>query len=218
MSLQNPRSRCNDTVIYNADNQPTYLPSICSKRIIYYSSQLNTQWTDLTWQLAGSLLNQVTQKSHHLRTFLLKFPTHTPNTRHKYSRPHPPLPAHTPLFEAAGTIYKTPTSNSFKITPCHHSSVLSTHPVIHMIQDTSPNCANRPLLIPKPTPHLKLFVITLYNIPPLHHTNYTVRPPPLPLPPPQPPPEPPPSQEPTRLPNERHKMRITDYFRSTNRG
>ena len=121
------------------------------------------------------------------------------------------------LFEASGIIYKTPTSNSFKITPCLHSSVLSTHPVtLHMMQDTSPNCVIRQLLIPEPTPQLKLFVITLYDIPP--YTTITVRPPPLPLPPPQPPPEPPPSQEPTRLFNQRHKTRITDYFRSTNRG
>ena len=35
--------------------------------------------------------------------------------------------AHTHLFEASGTPYKTPTSNTFQITPCHHLSVLSTH-------------------------------------------------------------------------------------------
>ena len=126
------------------------------------------------------------------------------------------VPKHTPLFEASGIIYKTPTSNTFKITSCNHSSVLSTHPaVLHMIQDTSPNCVIRPLLIPEPTPQLKLFVITLYDIPP--YTTLTVRPPPLPLPPPQPPPEPPPSLEPARLQNERPKLRITDYFRSANR-
>ena len=85
-------------------------------------------------------------------------------------------PKHTPLFEASGTIiYKTPTSNTFPITS-HHSSILSTHPIILlMIQDTYPYCVIRPLLIPETTPHLKLFVITLHDIPPFtQHSQYAL--------------------------------------------
>ena len=127
------------------------------------------------------------------------------------------VPKHTPFFEASGTIYKNPTTNTFQITSHHHSSILSTLPVIlHMIQNTSPDCVIRPLLIPDPTPYLKLFVITLYDIP--HYSTLNIRPPPLLLPPPQPPPEPLPSQQPPQLLNQRHRTRITDYFRTTNRG
>ena len=76
-----------------------------------------------------------------------------------------------PFFEASGTIiYNTPTTNAFQITSHHHFSILTTHPaILHMIQDTSTNCVIRRILIPDPTPHLKLFVITLHNIPPTQH-------------------------------------------------
>ena len=122
------------------------------------------------------------------------------------------VPKHTPLFDAAGTIFKTPTENSIQITPHHHSSVLSSHPIVKLItHSTNPNCILRPLIIPEPFPHLKLFVVTLTDLNP--YTVLSIQPPPRPLPPPQPPPEPPP--QPQKAPTPRNYPRITDYFKSS---
>ena len=119
---------------------------------------------------------------------------------------------HTPLFEVAGTISKTPTENSIQITPHHHSSVLSSHPLVKIItHSTNPNCTIRPLIIPEPFPHIKLFVITLTDLNP--YTVLSIQPPPRPLPPPQPPPEPPP--QPLKAGTPRNYPRITDYFKSS---
>ena len=121
------------------------------------------------------------------------------------------VPKHTPLFETAGTISKKPTENSIPITPHHHTSILYSHPLVKLItHSTNPNCILRPLIIPEPFPHIKLFVVTLTDLNP--YTVLSIHPPPRPLPPPQPPPEPPP--QPTKAPPSRTHPRITDYFKS----
>ena len=121
------------------------------------------------------------------------------------------VPKHTPLFETAGTIFKQATLNTFSITPHHHSSAIVSHPLLQLItHSSSPNCTLRPLLIPEPYPHLRLFLVALTDISP--YTTLSILPPPRPLPPPQPPPEPPPrllQPPPSRIHN-----RITDYFKS----
>ena len=121
------------------------------------------------------------------------------------------VPKHTPLFETAGTIFKQATLHTFQITPHHHSSAITTHPVLQLItHSSSPNCTLRPLLIPEPYPHLRLFLVALTDISP--YTTLSILPPPRPLPPPQPPPEPPPRLL-QPLPSRIH-TRITDYFKS----
>ena len=121
------------------------------------------------------------------------------------------VPKHTPLFKTAGIISPKPTENSIQITTHHHKSILYSHPLVKLItHSTNPNCIIRPLIIPEPFPHLKLFVVTLTDLNP--YTVLTIHPPPRPLPPPQPPPEPPPP--PTKAPTSRTHPRITDYFPS----
>ena len=129
------------------------------------------------------------------------------------------VPKHTPLFETAGTIFKKPTETSIQITPHHHTSILYSHPLVELItHSTNPNCVIRPLIIPEPFPHLRLFVVTLTDLNP--YTALSIHPPPRPLPPPQPPPEPPPQPppepppQPTKAPPPRTHPRITDYFQS----
>ena len=121
------------------------------------------------------------------------------------------VPKHTPLFETAGTITKKPTEHSIPITPRHHTSILHTHPIVRLLtHSTHPNCILRPIIIPEPFPHLRLFLVTLTDLNP--YTVLSIHPPPRPLPPPQPPPEPPP--RPTQAPPSRNHTRITDYFKS----
>ena len=63
------------------------------------------------------------------------------------------VPKHTPLFETAGTITKKPTEHSIPITPRHHTSILSTHPLVKLLtHSTHPNCILRPIIIPEPFP------------------------------------------------------------------
>ena len=121
------------------------------------------------------------------------------------------VPKRTPLFETAGTIFKKATPHTLPITPHHHSSALVSHPVLqHITHSTSPNCTLRPVIIPEPYPHLRLFLVALTDINPF--TILSILPPPRPLPPPQPPPEPPPRL--LQPPPSRTHTRITDYFKS----
>ena len=67
---------------------------------------------------------------------------------------------------------------NFPITSTHNSFILHSHSVILLkTQYTYPNCVIRPLLIPEPSPHLKLFFITLRyyilpSLPPMLNPHY----------------------------------------------
>ena len=89
--------------------------------------------------------------------------------------------ANTPIIEISSTITSVPSSHTVPITPTHHSDALLTHPIIQLMYSTrEPNCHLEPILIPEPSPHLKLFVVTL--VPLLPYTPLRIRPPPEPPP------------------------------------
>ena len=116
-------------------------------------------------------------------------------------------PPFTPILEISATIHHSPIPQcTTYLTPTHHSDALTTHPLVTLMHCTSPpNCELKPLLIPEPTPHLKLFLVTLTTI--LPYESIRIRPPP----------EPPPSlhQQPPRERNARKAFPtlITSYFK-----
>ena len=94
------------------------------------------------------------------------------------------VPANTPIFEVLATIHPTPSHRTVPITAHHHSDALHTHPLLKLMYSThEPNCHLAPILIPEPTPHLKLFVVTSFSI--LPYTPLRIRPPPEPPPSPR---------------------------------
>ena len=114
--------------------------------------------------------------------------------------------AHTPIFEIASTII-SPTPTSVPITITHHSDALTNHPLIQLMHSSDePNCHLEPILIPEPSPHLLLFVVTL--IPILPYESIRIRPPPPPPPKPPPTPRPPPGQHSTTS----NRSLITSYY------
>ena len=63
----------------------------------------------------------------------------------------------------------------------HHSDAPSTHPLLSLMHSTNtPNCHLKEILIPEPSPHLKLFVVSSTTI--LPYTPLRIRPPPEPPP------------------------------------
>ena len=95
----------------------------------------------------------------------------------RYRRRSPP----TPILEISSKIHPHPSNTSFKITTRHHSDALSTHPLLRLMHSTNtPNCHLEAILIPEPSPHLKLFVVSSTTI--LPYTPLRIRPPPEPPP------------------------------------
>ena len=116
-------------------------------------------------------------------------------------------PPSTPILEVSATIHHSPIPIcTTYLTPTHHSDALTTHPLITLMHcTTTPNCELKPLLIPEPTAHLKLFLVTTTTI--LPYESIRIRPPP----------EPPPTAHP-HLPNDRRSRTtfptlITSYFK-----
>ena len=91
------------------------------------------------------------------------------------------VPPNTPILEISSKIHPHPSNISFKITTRHHSDALSTHPLLRLMHSTNtPNCHLEAILIPEPSPHLKLFVVSSTTI--LPYTPLRIRPPPEPPP------------------------------------
>ena len=90
----------------------------------------------------------------------------------------------TPILEISSRIHPRPSNTTFKITTRHHSDAPSTHPLLSLMHSTNtPNCHLEEILIPEPSPHLKLFVVSSTTI--LPYTPLRIRPPPEPPPPQQ---------------------------------
>ena len=107
-------------------------------------------------------------------------------------------PPSTPILEVSATIHHSPIPHcTTYVTPTHHSDALSTHPLLTLMHcTTNPNCELKALLIPEPTPHLKLFLVTTNTILPYESIRF------------RPPPEPPP----TAHPNIRKERRSRSIF------
>ena len=113
------------------------------------------------------------------------------------------IPPDTPIIEISATIFSQSHSSTTPMTSSHHSDAPSSHPLIRLTHSSlPPNCTLRPLSIPEPTPHLKLFLCSTELIPP--YDSLRIRPPP----------EPPPSirQRHQRQPPRPGPFRITSYF------
>ena len=94
------------------------------------------------------------------------------------------VPPNTPILEISSRIHPRPSNTTFRITTRHHSDAPSTHPLLSLMHSTNtPNCHLEEILIPEPSPHLKLFVVSSTTI--LPYTPLRIRPPPEPPPPQQ---------------------------------
>ena len=129
-------------------------------------------------------------KDEILRQSLFRFPTHptpTPSSQLRLLTPprHRRCPPNTLILEISSRIHPHPSNATFKITTRHHSDAPSTHPLLRLMHSTNtPNCHLEEILIPEPSPHLKLFVVSSTTI--LPYTPLRIRPPPEPPPPQQP--------------------------------
>ena len=149
--------------------------------------------------------------TNHYLSFQRKIIQYLPNT---LPTPHPSsqlialeaIPPNTPIFEISAIIHHAPNPSTTPITPSHHSDALSTHPLLRLaLSPYTPNCILRPLNIPEPTPHLKLFLCSTELIAP--YDSLGIRPPPEPPPVPQ--------QRLTRHPLRPSPSQITSYFQRT---
>ena len=85
------------------------------------------------------------------------------------------------LAEISATIFSSPFSFTTQLTPSNHSDALKNHPLLKLMHSHHrPNCALIPILIPEPSPHVKLFLISTRTIPP--YNSLRIRPPPEPPP------------------------------------
>ena len=84
------------------------------------------------------------------------------------------VPPNTPVLEISSQIHPRPSNATFQLTPKHHSDAISTHPLLQLMHSTNtPNCHLEAFLIPEPSPHLKLFVVSSATILPyIHHSAF----------------------------------------------
>ena len=56
---------------------------------------------------------------------------------------------------------------TLQITPTHHSDALQSHPLLQLMYSAdTPNATLTPILIPEPSPHLKVFAVASMSITP----------------------------------------------------